>query len=237
MWVATKDDRRLLKAVEVEKPTAASVAIIGPGLTTHVFAGPTDPVELPPRSPGDIRGDEAVLSMVMFRYQSRETAKELALKAPTNSVLEVEMTIRGDADGSRHVSDPYFGVEAFAKSNIVWWGGFGLVFGALAGGLGGGGVLGIVEDGLSTAIVWGIVGLGVGVLYGFVFGKAVSARRLKSVGSLVAPGTSILMAWVDGKSPLTEGALDAYSRPGSQRLVLNLNSTRGGTVLEATDAA
>jgi hypothetical protein len=85
-----------------------------------------------------------------------------------------------------------------------------------------------------TAIAWAIVGLGVGALYGLVFGKAVSARRLKSVGSLLAPGSSILMAWVDAKSPLSENALDAYSRPGSQRLILNLNSSEHGAVFEAT---
>ena len=233
-WVGTKDGRRLLDAVAVDTPSAASVAIIGADLTPHVYAGSADSAELPPRSGDQLRGESTVLSMVMLRYPSRETAKELALKPPADSVLEVEMTIRRDSDGSRHVSDPYFGVKAMAKSDLLWWGGFGLVFGAILGIAGGGGVLGFIEDGVLTAIAWAIVGLGVGALYGLVFGKAVSARRLKSVGSLLAPGSSILMAWVDAKSPLSDSTLDAYSRPGSQRLILNLNSSEHGAVFEAT---
>jgi hypothetical protein len=74
--------------------------------------------------------------------------------------------------------------------------------------------------------------LGVGALYGALFGKAFSARRLKGIGSLLTPGTSLLMAWVDRASPLTESALDAYVTPGSQRLVLNFNSGEGGAVLQ-----
>jgi hypothetical protein len=153
---------------------------------------------------------------------------------PADSVLEVEMMIRRDSDGSRHVSDPYFGVRALAKSDLLWWGGFGLVFGALGGAVGGGGVLGFIEDGVLEAIAWGILGLGAGALYGLVFGKAFSARRLKGIGSLLTPGTSLLMAWVDRASPLTASALDAYTTPGSQRLVLNFNSGEGGAVLEVT---
>jgi hypothetical protein len=234
VWVEMTDARRLLEAAAVQRPTAASVAAIGADLTTHVFAGPADPVELPPGSTPELRRDSAVLSMVMLRYPSPDTAKQMALQPPADSVLEVEMMLRRDTDGSRHVSDPYFGVKAMAKSDVLWWGGFGLVFGALGGAIGGGGVLGFIEDGVLEAIVWGILGLGVGALYGHVFGKAVSARRLKSVGSLLAPGTSILMAWVDAGSPLTASGLDAYSTPGSQRLVLNVNSGERGAVLEAT---
>ena len=232
--VATKHPRRLLEATAVQTTTAASVAAIGGDLTAHVFAGPADPVELPPGSPSELRGDSTLLSMVILRYPSPETAKQMVLQPPADSVLEVEMMIRRDSDGSRHVSDPYFGVKALAKSEMLWWGGFGLVLGALGGAVGGGGVLGFIEDGVLTAIAWAIVGLGVGALYGLVFGKAVSARRLESVGSLLAPGSSILMAWVDAKSPLSENALDAYSRPGSQRLILNLNSSEHGAVFEAT---
>jgi len=219
---ATKDPRRLLEAAAVQRPTAASLAAIGGDLTTHVFAGPADPVELPPDSADELRGDSTLVSMVILRYP------------PADSVLEVEMMIRRDSDGSRHVSDPYFGVKALAKSEMLWWGGFGLVLGALGGAVGGGGILGFIKGGVWTAIAWGIAGLGVGALYGALFGKAFSARRLKGIGSLLTPGTSLLMAWVDRASPLTESALDAYVTPGSQRLVLNFNSGEGGAVLEAT---
>jgi hypothetical protein len=231
---ATKDPRRLLEAAAVQRPTAASVAAIGGDLTTHVFAGPADPVELPPDSADELRGDSTLVSMVILRYPSPETAKQMVRQPPADSVLEVEMMIRRDSDGSRHVSDPYFGVKALAKSEMLWWGGFGLVLGALGGAVGGGGILGFIKGGVWTAIAWGIAGLGVGALYGALFGKAFSARRLKGIGSLLTPGTSLLMAWVDRASPLTESALDAYAKPGSQRLVLNFNSGEGGAVLEAT---
>ena len=233
IWVATDAPDRLLEAAAVPKPTAASVAAIRADLATQILGVP-GPVGLPPGSADELRGDSAVLSMVMLRYPSPETAKDMALQPPAAGVLEVEMMLRRDPDGSRHVSDPEFGVKALAKSDTLWWGGFGLVFGAIAGAVGGGGVLGFIEDGVLTAIVWGILGCGAGALYGYVFGKAVSARRLKGVGSLLAPGTSILMAWVDAGNPLTQGALDGYTTPGSQRLVLNFNSSEGGAVLEAT---
>jgi hypothetical protein len=74
------------------------------------------------------------------------------------------------------------------------------------------------------AIAGGILRLGIGALYGALFGKAFSARRLRSVGSLLTLGTSLLMAWVDLASPLSASALDAYTTPVSQRLVLNFNS-------------
>jgi hypothetical protein len=80
----------------------------------------------------------------------------------------------------------------------------------------------------------GKLGLGIGALYGALFGKAFSARKLRSVGSLLTLGTSLLMAWVDLASPLTASALDPYITPGSQRLVLNFNSSELGAVLEAT---
>jgi uncharacterized membrane protein (DUF2068 family) len=231
VWVATKDPRRLLDAAAVQTPTAESVAAIEADLATHVFSA--DPAEVAPGSGGELRGDSTVLSMVMLRYPSPETAKQIVLQPPADSVLEVEMMFRRDSDGSRHVSDPSFGVKALAKSDTLWWGGFGLAFGAISGAVGGGGVLGFIEDGVLEGIAWGILGLGVGALYGHLFGRAVSARRLKSVGSLLAPGTSILMAWVDAGSPLTGSALNAYATPGSQRLVLNFNSGEGGAVLEA----
>src|SRR5512132_717290 len=70
-------------------------------------------------------------------------------------------------------------------------------------------------------------------LYGYVFLKSFSRRGLKSVGSFAAPGTSILMAWVDAASPLTDDVLDAYNTSGSRRLVLNFNSREQCVVIDA----
>lgn len=237
VWVGTTDARRLLEAAASSKPSGASAAAIGADLSTHVFSGAGDTVEVPPGSGDELRTDDTVLSLVLLRYPRPETAKQMVSQPPIETPLEVEMMIRSDADGRRHVSDPYFGVKAAAKSDALWWAGFGLVFGALAGAAGGGAALGLIEGGVRSAIVWGVVGLGAGALYGAVVLKAFSARSLKSVGSFAAPGTSIVMAWVDAQSPLTKDVLDAYSTPGSQRLLLNFKSDEHGVALEAARAA
>ena len=235
IWVGTKDARRLLETGAIRKPSVASAAAIGADLSTRVFSGASDPVEVSPGSGDTLRTDDTVLSLVILRYPRPETAKQMGLKPPIETPLEVEMMIRSDADGHRHVSDPSLGVRAAAKSDALWWGGFGLVFGALAGAAGGGALLGLIEGGVWSAIVWGVVGLGVGALYGTVVLKSVSPRELKGVGSLAAPGTSIVVAWVDAQSPLTKDVLDAYSTAGSQRLVLNFNSGEAGAVLKPPD--
>ena len=67
--------------------------------------------------------------------------------------------------------------------------------------------------------------------FGLWAGRAVSARRIKSVGSLLAPGTSIVVAWAS--KPVTDDTLDRYLTPGSQRLVLRFNPVEGGALLEA----
>ena len=81
-------------------------------------------------------------------------------------------------------------------------------------------------------MLWGIFGIIAGGLYGLWAGRSVSGRRLKSVGPLLAPGTSMVLAWAD--KPVTQDTLDPYLTPGSQRLVLRFNPVDGGAVLEAT---
>jgi hypothetical protein len=234
MWVATDDARHVLETAATEKPSVASLAIIEADVTAHVFTDPADPVEPPPHSAAEIRdADTTMLSLVLVRYADPDTAKQVALQPPADSPLEVEMMMRTDADGRRHASDPYLGVKAWALSTLLWWGGFGLGVGALSGFAGGGGILGGVEGAVSTGILWGLVGLIVGAIYGLEFGREHASRRLKRLGSLVVPGTSILMAWVDAANPFTESILDEYAKPGSKRLILNFNSIEHGAVLEA----
>jgi len=81
VWVGTRDARRLLETAATQKPSVASAASIGADLTTHVFAGPTDPVEVPPGAADKAHGT-AVLIMVMVRYPSPETAQEVASHSP-----------------------------------------------------------------------------------------------------------------------------------------------------------
>jgi hypothetical protein len=240
IFAQSSDPRRLLKATAAHTPATASVAAVDDDLGARVFAGATDPIEVS-RSPGDgviQPGQTAPTSMIMLRYPSAGTAKQVAAKAtPTSkkaaaaSPVQVELVIWADSGGRRHVADPSQGVKAWAKSDLISWGLFGLVVGALAGAFGGGGVHGFVSDAVVTGIGWAVFGLAAGALYGLWAGRAVSARRLKGLSGLLVPGSSILLAWADG--PVSADTLSALTAPGSQRLILRVNAIEGGAVLEA----
>jgi hypothetical protein len=118
-----------------------------------------------------------------------------------------------------------------SKSDVVSWGGFGLVFGAIVGATGGGGILGFLKGGVVTGIGWAVFGLVAGALYGLWAGRSISARRLKGIGPILSPGTSSLIAWADGA--VREEALGELARPEAQRLVLSFDPVPGGAVLEA----
>ena len=47
-------------------------------------------------------------------------------------------------------------------------------------------------------MLWAIFGLFAGALYGLWAGRGVSARRLKGVGPLLPPDSSVILAWADG---------------------------------------
>ena len=145
--------------------------------------------------------------------------------------LQVELVLHADRDGRRHVADPTLGVAATARSSLIGWAAFGVLFGAVGGVINGGGLGGALKGALVTAVVWGIFGIIAGALFGLWAGRSVSARRLKSVGPLLTPGTSMVVAWA-GK-PVTQDTLDPYLTPGSQRLILRFNPVEGGLILEA----
>jgi hypothetical protein len=239
-FAETGDPRSFLKSSAARTPATASVAVIGDDLGARVFAGATNPIEVS-RSPGGRvipPGQTAPTSMIMLRYPSTGTAKQVAAKAaPTSkkaaaaSPVQVELVIWADSGGRRHVADPSQGVKAWAKSDLISWGLFGLVVGALAGAFGGGGVHSFVSDAVVTGIGWAVFGLLAGALYGLWAGRAVSARRLKGLSGLLVPGSSILVAWADG--PVSPGTIDTLIAPGSQRLILRFNAIEGGAVLEA----
>jgi len=240
IFAESSDPRSLLKATAAHAPATASEAAVGDDLGARVFAGATDPIEVS-RSPGGgviPPGQTAPTSMIMLRYPGTGTAKQIAAKAaPTSkkaaaaSPVQVELVIWADSGGRRHVADPSQGVKAWAKADLVSWGLFGLVVGALAGAFGGGGVHSFVSDAVVTGIGWAVFGLVAGALYGLWAGRAVSARRLKGLGGLLAPGSSMLVAWADG--PVSANTIDTFTAPGSQRLILRFNAIEGGAVLEA----
>ena len=82
-----------------------------------------------------------------------------------------------------------------------------------------------------TVIAWAVFGLVAGALYGLWAGRAVSARRLKSLVPFLAPGTSMIVAWADG--PVRQDTIGTLTAPGSQRRILRFNPVEGGALLEA----
>lgn len=237
-YAEATDPERLLAAAGASAPSAASVATIDADLGARVFAGTTVPVEVSHSSPGaTLAPDEtALLSMIVSRYPDPKAAAHVAAqmakdKRPNGHAPEIELVIETDGGGHRHVIDPSTGTAAWARSDTISWGAFGLVWGAIVGALGGGGILGFLKDGIVTGIGWAVFGLVAGALYGLWAGRSISARRLKGIGPILAPGTSTVLAWVEGA--LHEGDLEPLSQPGSQRVVLLFNPVEDGAVLEA----
>jgi hypothetical protein len=162
-------------------------------------------------------GQTAPTSMILLRYPDPGTARQVAAKeAPPSKKaagpVQVELVIWVGRDGRRHVADPSQGVKAWAKSDLVSWGLFGVVVGALAGAFGGGGVHGFVANAVVTGIAWAVFGLVAGALYGLWAGRAVSARRLKGLRGLLVPGSSMLVAWADG--PVRQDSVGTLNAPG-----------------------
>jgi hypothetical protein len=65
--------------------------------------------------------------------------------------------------------------------------------GAIAGAFGGG----IFKGAVVTGIGWALFGLFAGSLYGLWVGRSTSAHRLKGIGPILAPGSSMLLAGWD----------------------------------------
>jgi len=240
MYAETNDPTRLLAASHAYAPRAASVAVIDADLSPRVFAGSAAPIEVPHASgPGSVPNETSLLSMLLFRYPDTKAAPRIAAqlskaKASSNGAPQVELVIETEQNGRRHVIDPTRGTAAWARSDLVSWGLFGLVFGALAGGIGGGGLHGAVKGGVVTGVGWAVFGLVAGALYGLWAGRSISARRLKGVGPLLDRGSSALLAWADG--PVGQQALHALGAREARRLVLSFNPVDGGAVIEAGDS-
>ena len=236
-YARTTDAVRLLSAAQAHEPSAASVAVIDRDLGARVFAGSAAPVEVPHgSSAGPALDETSLLSMLLFRYPDLKAAPRIAArlskaKSPQDGAPQVELVIETKPNGRRHVIDPTRGTAAWARSDVVSWGLFGLVFGGLAGAIGGGGLHGLVEGAVVTGIGWAVFGLVAGALYGLWAGRSISARRLKGVGPLLGHGTSALLAWADG--PVHQQALEALDEPEASRLVLSFNPVAGGAVLTA----
>jgi hypothetical protein len=223
----TSDPGRLLRATADREPSVASVAMIADDLNARVLTGADHPVAVPPGPDAHPLppGHTALLSMIMLRYPDPGAARQAATRAGDAALVEV--VLRTDPDGRRHVTDPKLGPWAVAKIGFISWGAFGAVLGVIIGISGGG----VIKGGLTEGIVWGIFGLFAGALYGLWAGRSTSPHRLKGIGPLLAPGTSTLLAWADG--PVSQQAIATLTAPQAQHLVLHFNPVAGGAILEA----
>jgi hypothetical protein len=141
-----------------------------------------------------------------------------------------EMVVEANEHGKRRVIDPTMGPAAVAKADIVSWGAFGLLYGALAGFAGNGGFVGAIEGSIGWGIACGVFGIVAGALFGLWAGRSVSARRLNAIGPLVPPDTSMTLAWAG--SSASAGAIDNWMAPSSQRLLLRFVADERGLLME-----
>jgi uncharacterized membrane protein len=202
-------------------------------LTTAVSAAAIDPdlsVRLSDTAADASEGDSGDLSMLVLRYAGEHAARQAWASATSSGDVHVELIFETPTNGRPRVVSPTSGVAAMAKSDVVSWGGFGVVFGLLSGWFGGGAILGL-EEGLATGIAWAIFGLAAGALYGLWAGRATSARRVAALHSLLPPGTSTVVVWSSGALPAE--AVDR-TRAASHRVALHFHPSEGRPVLQAS---
>lgn len=141
----------ILSSVAGSSPVTASVAAIGSDLSAQVLAGPGDPVvnSSVPAGGGPVPVSSAsMLSMLLMRYRGKDTARQTAAKAThepgtRGQSVQPELLIEVPQHGRPKVVAPTkLGVAAFAKTDTISWGLFGLVYGVIVGAVGNNGALG-----------------------------------------------------------------------------------------------
>ena len=228
LFVETSDAEGLLTRAAKLSPTAASIVSVADDLSVAGSTWSSGAVvpEVSPVPPG---ATAALASMIVVRYRHPDTARTIAAKVKADHAVatatQIELVVRTDPRGRRHVADPTFGSAAMVRSNIVSWGLFGLVFGAVSGAFGGG----LLRVGLLTGIGWAIFGVFAGALYGLWAGRSISARRLRSVSSLLPDGTSAILAWTSGPPP--GPVLDALSDITSEHAIVAFVPAGSGAVV------
>lgn len=236
-FVQAQDARRVLTSAAKSEPAEASVAAIGCDLSARVVAGvgmPLDSSSAPPGGGPVPAHKGSVLSMLLMRYRGTETARrELGRHRATQpgdgQALQPELVFEAPDHGRFRVSDPAQGAWAFAKSDVVSWGLFGLVYGLIVGLVSNHGIVHAVTVTAVAGITCAVFGLAAGALYGLWAGRAVSARRLHGVRPLLAPGTSTILAWSEDT---TQKTVDDWAVPGTERLIVRFNPVGDGALLE-----
>jgi hypothetical protein len=208
------------------------MAVIADDLSTYVLTDADEPVESSSTTAGAGReASSTALSMVLLRYPGAATAHDAYKGYGTHDKqLAVELIAEANSAGRRRVVNPITGVAAMAKGDVVSWGLFGLVYGALVGGFADGDLLSTIQSGVVTGVLWAVFGAFAGALYGLWAGRSVSARRLKPVGPILPPDGSVIVAW--GTGPITTQMIGALSRPEMERLDLRFNPAAPGVTLE-----
>jgi hypothetical protein len=235
-------DEALLSTTAAYEPTTASLVAISGELSARVLATAGGPPEVAAAGPGgqlpaaeNSSDRNTLFNMLLLRLPGQHTVREalpkLAAtgKTPDPGLPQVEVVLESDARGGLHVHSPNFGVGFSARSSLVSWGVLGLIFGAIGGLTGGGGILGFLGGGLITGVVWGAFGMLAGALYGLFVGNVLSGRQRKKFAGLVPPNSSLAFLWADGD--FTNEAMERWAPPGSQRTVVRFNPTSKGIVL------
>ncbi len=215
-FIETADDQAVLEATS-KHAAVTSTAVIDANLATHST-----------QQTGGVVPGQAALSMTLLRYKGEHAARQANAKT-TTSGTRLELIIEVPAQGRPRVVSPSQGAAAWSRSDVVSWGLFGVVFGALVGFAGDGGLFGALEKGAVTGIGWAVFGLVAGALYGLWAGRGTSSRRIKSLRSLLPPNTSTALVWITGAST---DAIAEQERAASQYATLYFHPTARGAVLQ-----
>jgi uncharacterized membrane protein len=200
-----------------KKATVASAASIAPDLSAQVSES----------GPHVTHQNASALTMLLVRFAGERTASTQLRTLDSDAHLE--LIFEAPSNGRVRVVSPTQGVAAMAKSDIISWGGFGLVYGFLVGLFSNGGVLGGVDKGILKGLAWAAFGLAAGALYGLWAGRAASSRRVKRLRPLLPPDTSTAIVWIAGPVP---HALDKPIQSSSQHLTLEFHPYGSGAVLQ-----
>ena len=173
--------------------------------------------------------------MLLVRFAGEHAARKALAKSGSTShkdenAPQVELFIEANEHGhpgSSHPKQAPPPSRSRTRSAGVFSAGVRLIVGFAAGDSG---VLGALDSGLVTGILWGVFGAVAGALYGMWAGRGVSARRLKGLGAFVPPDTSLAVAWAEGS--LSQETSECWAATGSERLTLRFNPVGHGAVLE-----
>jgi uncharacterized membrane protein len=217
-FVASADERAVL-ACATKVSSLASVVAIAPDLSARDGARGTDD------------DGSSVLTMLLVRYAGEHGARA-RLSSPTSDTAQVELVFEVPRHGRTRVISPTAGVAAWAKSDVVSWGGFGVAFGLIVGFAGNGGTFGILEEGVVKGVLWGLFGLVAGALFGLWVGRAVSARRIKGLAALLPPDTATALVWLSGDAAAAEITQETHG--ASAHVAVGFVPAEGGAVLHAS---